>query len=113
MTKFIRFARNVAIAATIIAVIGGGISWAIGARTTATYGHTLCYWSLAVGILSMFSLGTTGVSGYRRKPFISPDPVFMRWYANEEPFQKTMLSILVATVLDFAIGNLLMILFWG
>jgi hypothetical protein len=113
MIQFIRFARKLVIAAAVIALIGVGISWATGSRTLMTYGFTLIDWSIVVGILSIFAMGSNRITRHTRSPFISQDSVFIKWMANENPFWNTMISILAAAILDIIIGDLLTIFFRG
>jgi hypothetical protein len=106
----IRFIRKTVIAVLVIAVIDTFIVWIFGPRTLYGYFNIMCYSGIIDFFLSLFAMGSNRVSGYRRKPFISPDPVFMKARSFEWPFEETILSITMAAILIFSIGQLLAII---
>jgi hypothetical protein len=106
----IRIARKVTIAFVVIATIDACVIWIFGPPTLIGYYNILVYSGAIVFILSIFALGNNRISGYRRKPFISSDSVFMKARAFERPFEETILSITLASIIVFAVGQLLAML---
>jgi hypothetical protein len=106
----IRFIRKTTIAVLVIATIDAFIVWIFGPRTINGHFTIMCYSGITAFFLSLFAMGSNRVSGYGRKPFISPDPVFMKARSFEWPFEETILSVTMAAILIFSIGQLLAVI---
>jgi hypothetical protein len=94
----IRFIRKTTIAVLVIAVIDAFIVWIFGSRTINGFFTILTYSGVIVFFLSILTIG-------RNRLYYS-DSKFTKIRTSQSPFEETILSITMAAILIFSIGQL-------